>query len=54
MAKENEDKYSKEQITSSKRYSKSKDILNALLDENKMYTFTEIDKIIENFKKRKV
>lgn len=52
--KEDEVLYSKEQIIASKKYSDRKDLLNVLLEENKEYSFTEIDEIIENFMNKEV
>lgn len=49
-----EDKFSKKQIVSSKRYRNNVDLLNAVLKDNKTYTLKEVDGIIEKFKKGKV
>lgn len=49
-----EDKYTKEQIVTSKRFANNVDLLNALLKDNKKYTLKEVDKIIENYMKGKV
>jgi len=49
-----EDKFSKKQIVSSKRYRNNVDLLNAVLKDNKTYTLKEVDEIIEKFKKGKV
>ncbi len=46
--------YNKEQIINSKRYSKYKDLLQAILKKDENYTTEEVDKKIENFMKRKV
>lgn len=59
MAKEKkeeiiETKYSKEQILKSKRYAHRKDLLNISLEEDKEYSFKEIDKIIEDFMNKEV
>lgn len=48
-----DNKYTKESILMSKRYSNRKDLLNALLDD-KEYSFKEVDAIIEKFMKGKV
>lgn len=49
-----EDKFSKKQIVSSKRYRNNVDLLNAVLKDNKTYTLKEVNEIIEKFKKGKV
>lgn len=49
-----EKRYKKSQLIYSKKYRDKKDLLNALLDENKMYSFKEIDTIIDNFLKKEV
>ncbi|MCI9000900.1 MAG: hypothetical protein HFJ26_08505 [Clostridia bacterium] len=58
MNKKKEEKtlvnFTKEQIVNSKKYDKSKDLLQAILKENENYTTDEVDKKIENFMKRKV
>lgn len=45
-----EDKYTKKQIVNSKTFKENKDLLNALLEENKLYTKNEINEIIKNYK----
>lgn len=58
MAKENVKseivRFDKEQICNSVKYSRYKDILSSQLQDNKQYSYDEIDKIIENFMKGKV
>lgn len=49
-----EDKYTKEQIVKSKRFSNNVDLLNATLKENKKYTLQEVNEIIKNYMKGKV
>lgn len=49
-----EDKFSKEQIVTSKNFRSEVDLLNALLKENKKYTIKEVNEIIKKFKKGKV
>lgn len=49
-----ENKFTKEQLISSKLFSNNKDILSATLESNKEYTKKEAQKIIEKFKKGKV
>lgn len=47
-------KYTKSQIVNSKIYISNRDLLNAVLRENKKYTKIEIDEIIKNYMKGKV
>ncbi|MDO4301548.1 MAG: hypothetical protein Q4D26_09195 [Clostridia bacterium] len=47
-------KYTKEQLRSSKKYRTDVDILGVVLEDDKSYTFEETDKLIKNFKERKV
>ena len=57
MAKEtnlDELKFTKFQIVNSKKYRIRKDLVNALLDEDKLYSFDEVDKLINKFMKSKV
>lgn len=57
MAKEtnlDELKFTKSQIVNSKKYRIRKDLINALLDEDKLYSFDEVDKLINKFMKSKV
>ena len=49
-----EEKYTKNQIIKSKTFIDNKDLLNAILKEDKRYSKQEINKIIENYKKGKV
>lgn len=58
MAKENAKseivKFDKEQICNSVKYSRYKDILSSQLQDDKKYSYDEIDKVIEDFMKGKV
>ena len=45
-----EEKKKKKQIVNSKTFKENKDLLNALLEENKLYTKNEISEIIKNYK----
>lgn len=45
--------YTKEQILSSKKYSRRKDVLNVVLKDNRQYTLKEVDGLIDNFMKIK-
>lgn len=47
-------KYTKEQLRSSKKYRADVDILGVVLEDGKSYTFEETDKLIKEFKERKV
>lgn len=48
------DNFSKLQIINSKRFRANKDLLNAILDNEKKYTLEEIEELIKEFKKGKV
>lgn len=56
MAKKNETNtsFTKEQLYSSKKYEMQKDILGVMLEEDKEYTFDEVDNLIKEFLKREV
>ncbi len=47
-------KYTKEQLRSSKKYRADVDILGVVLENGKSYTFEQTDKLIKEFKERKV
>lgn len=47
-------KYSKDIILKADQFRNSQDILNALLDDNKQYSAAEAEKIIAEYKTRKV
>ena len=42
-------KFTKAQFVKSQRFSNRRDILNALLDENKEYSIAEVEDIIKDF-----
>ena len=46
--------YNKHQIVNSKKYSKYKDLLVSILEENRNYSSKEIDTKIKQFLERKV
>ena len=46
--------HSKEQLLRSQRYMKRRDLLGALLEDDKRYTIEEVDAAIDNFMKGKV
>lgn len=48
--KKTENSFSKVQLLTSDKYKNNADLINALL-EDKEYTFTEVDKKIDEFKK---
>lgn len=56
MAKKNETNtsFTKEQLYNSKKYEIQKDILGVMLEEDKEYTFDEVDNLIKEFLKREV
>lgn len=47
-------KYTKEQLLACAKYSTRKDVMDALLDENKKYTKAEADALLEKYMKGKV
>ncbi len=46
--------FSKEQILASAKYSKRRDLVDALLKDNEKYTLETVDNMIEKFMKGKV
>lgn len=56
MAKKNETNtsFTKDQLYDSKKYEMQKDILGVMLEDNKEYTFDEVDNLIKEFLKREV
>lgn len=46
--------YTKHQLSTSKRFVERKDLINALLDDDKLYTIEQAEKITEKFLKGKV
>ncbi|HBF0312393.1 TPA: hypothetical protein KNK77_002241 [Clostridioides difficile] len=51
LSKEDNYKFTKEQIVNSKKYVNRKDLLNAILKENELYSFLEVEEIIDKFMK---
>ncbi|NJI81876.1 hypothetical protein GSQ54_15720 [Clostridioides difficile] len=51
LSKEDSYKFTKEQIVNSKKYISRKDLLNAILKENELYSFSQVDDRINNFMK---
>lgn len=52
--KKNEATYLKIQLVQSQKYRNKRDILNFILDDNKRYTFKEVDALVDNFLRKKV
>ena len=46
--------FSKEQIVASVRYRGQQDLVDALLEDGKQYTFETVDKLIERYRKGRV
>lgn len=53
-SEQTEQKFSKEQILASARYANRRDLVDALLDKDKSYTFETVDNMIEKYKKGQV
>lgn len=49
-----EPKFSKSQLVKCGKYRNRRDLVDALLDDNKKYTMKQVDTMIENFMKGKV
>lgn len=49
-----EQRYSKKQLVSSKKYASNKDLLQVLLKDDYDYTLKEVENKINEFKKRRV
>lgn len=54
VKKNNEKKFGKEQIINSGKFGKYKDLLSAVLDEKTMYTEGEVNKLVNDYMKRRV
>ncbi len=52
--KEIEKKYNKNQLLNSKKYRDKRDILNVILENDKSYSFKEVDKLIFDFFEKRV
>lgn len=48
-----ENKFSKEQLIGAKRYIESVDVLNVVLEDDKLYSFSDVDRLVSNFLKIK-
>ncbi|HBF2177005.1 hypothetical protein KLM55_14500 [Clostridioides difficile] len=51
LSKEENYKFTKEQMVNSKIYVNRKDLLNAILKDNELYSFSEVEEIIDKFMK---
>ncbi|MDB3660489.1 hypothetical protein C4260_15560 [Clostridioides difficile] len=51
LSKEDNYKFTKEQIVNSKKYVNRKDLLNVILKENDLYSFSEVEDRINKFMK---
>jgi hypothetical protein len=49
-----ESKFTKEQILASKKYSNRRDVLVAILGDDKSYTLEQVDSLLDKFMKGKV
>lgn len=52
--KKTESKFSKEELLSAVRFANRRDLLQAVLEEDKKYSISEVDKKIKDFYERKV
>lgn len=46
--------YTKQQFLSAKRFAGHSDLLNALLDDDQIYTMEQVEKLLEDFIKKEV
>lgn len=46
--------FTKNQLVSSRKYALHQDVLNAILDADKVYTFNDVDKALKEFLEGKV
>jgi hypothetical protein len=53
-SEQTEPKFSKEQILASARFANRRDLVDALLDENKSYTLETVDNLVEKYMKGQV
>lgn len=52
--KKQENTFTKEQILASDKYANRRDVLGAILSDDKTYTFEKVDSLLEKFMKGKV
>lgn len=48
------EKFKKDNLISSARYAEKRDIVSALLEDDKEYTLSEVDELVKKFMKGKV
>nr|DAK81193.1 MAG TPA: hypothetical protein [Caudoviricetes sp.] len=53
-SEQTEPMFSKEQILASARFANKRDLVDALLDEDKSYTIETVDNLVEKYMKGKV
>lgn len=53
-SEQTEPKFSKEQILASARFANRRDLVDALLDEDKSYTLKTVDNLVEKYMKGQV
>lgn len=51
---QHEPSFNKRRLLESKKYASKRDIISALLDEEKQYTIAEVEYLIDRYKKGKV
>ena len=51
--KKTENRFTKQQVLASKKFT-NKDLINAILEDDRMYTLKEVEKTINDYLKRKV
>ncbi len=49
-----EQKFTRGQVLSSARYRNRRDVVSALLEDGRMYTIAEVDRMVDEFMKGKV
>lgn len=49
-----QNEFSKEQLIFAERYAGRRDLLNALLEDNKTYTVEQVDALIESYYKKPI
>ena len=54
MADRKAQTFTKAQLVAAKRFESDKDLVSALLEDEKQYALTEVETMIENYKKGKV
>lgn len=54
QVQQTEPKFTKEQIVAAKRFHHQRDLVTAVLDDDKQYTMTEVETLMEKYMKGKV